>query len=877
MTEQNVELESWSRLEEWTSRRKYAPPQATLGQEIEALAAEVKDAVARGRHVRALGSLWSFPSVVRAPDLAVDVSGLDDVIVAADSGGLPKRLHDMILGSQLGGDRRYALVGAGIQVFELLDRLGTTLSPRTLGSSSGQTVSGVLSTGSHGGDFDRPPIADAVRAVVVVGYDGVVRWLEPDDTRLTKAGAKVDRLVPATRVRDTRAFEAALVGAGALGVIVAYVIELRTAYALSERVAVQPWSTLRGQLVNGGAAFGAQAPWFAGADGRYRYLEILLNPYRTSDNYDVGAPSDRSALVCCRFEHDAVAPAWPRPGAEVNLFKVLATLHFGGLPQLRQRVDDLTRGARKGTPNEAPRLAQSVMNTGNDPSVRVRSYDASLPLDGDRHLAFLDAVLDAFDRRFRLGKRFAGFLSLRYTLDTRASLSRWGTDGIVQHVECFALQELKNVTDNWDPRGAALDSELFLEDFHAVAVDHGAEFHWGQLGSHLGPGRAGWDDWTAGRDELLPASARASFANGFTHRAQLTTPPTFFGVADALPREDSDASWDARHAALAEPQIVGGHLYASNADGWAARIPLDALAGPGSRWELVARYQRGLVDDDTPRAGEQIRGGVTGCLKGDDTHELFATFDDGRVYHRWEDGIGAAHPPKWTKWTRMDDERFAARPACARDGEGRILIAGVERSGVVLWRRQKTFGWSGWEPCDASPDGDEMVGSPALVWRDGKSRLYASTAGGLFGLDVADGQDPGAWTRVASAIGEPAAATGKFGTTAATAIVARTGRRKIGVFLRRSGSANALTELSLPEPPLEGTRPAVCVAGVIRVAVTLESGDVCVYTLTRTGAPERKTFEDVGASSGPRVSCVDGRWLLAAKVAHDLVVARFLS
>jgi hypothetical protein len=48
----------------------------------------------------------------------------------------------------------------------------------TLGGAGGQTVVGALSTGTHGGDFDRPPIADAVVALHLVADGGKHYWIE---------------------------------------------------------------------------------------------------------------------------------------------------------------------------------------------------------------------------------------------------------------------------------------------------------------------------------------------------------------------------------------------------------------------------------------------------------------------------------------------------------------------------------------------------------------------------------------------------------------------------------------------------------------------------------------------------------------------------
>jgi hypothetical protein len=48
----------------------------------------------------------------------------------------------------------------------------------TLGGAGGQTVVGALSTGTHGGDFDRPPLADNVVALHLVADGGKHYWIE---------------------------------------------------------------------------------------------------------------------------------------------------------------------------------------------------------------------------------------------------------------------------------------------------------------------------------------------------------------------------------------------------------------------------------------------------------------------------------------------------------------------------------------------------------------------------------------------------------------------------------------------------------------------------------------------------------------------------
>jgi hypothetical protein len=51
---------------------------------------------------------------------------------------------------------------------------------QTLGGAGGQTVFGALATGTHGGDFRIPPIADSVMALHLVADGGRHYWIKPE-------------------------------------------------------------------------------------------------------------------------------------------------------------------------------------------------------------------------------------------------------------------------------------------------------------------------------------------------------------------------------------------------------------------------------------------------------------------------------------------------------------------------------------------------------------------------------------------------------------------------------------------------------------------------------------------------------------------------
>src|SRR5437667_1841424 len=98
----------------------------------------------------------------------------------------------------------------------------------TLGGAGGQTIVGALNTGTHGGDFDRPPIADSVLAMHLVADGGKHYWIEAvsnDRPRLTDdflmsiefGTNELGGIGNFKVIRDHSTFNALLVSAGRFG------------------------------------------------------------------------------------------------------------------------------------------------------------------------------------------------------------------------------------------------------------------------------------------------------------------------------------------------------------------------------------------------------------------------------------------------------------------------------------------------------------------------------------------------------------------------------------------------------------------------------------------------------------------------------------
>jgi hypothetical protein len=123
----------------------------------------------------------------------------------------------------------------------------------TLGGAGGQTVVGALNTGTHGGDFDRPPIADSVVALHLVADGGTQYWIEefdPSRPQLTDHD-KLRELYPGIKIRrepNNNLFNAVLVSVGRFGVIYSVILRAVPQYALRERRRLHVWQHFKHEI-----------------------------------------------------------------------------------------------------------------------------------------------------------------------------------------------------------------------------------------------------------------------------------------------------------------------------------------------------------------------------------------------------------------------------------------------------------------------------------------------------------------------------------------------------------------------------------------------------------------------------------------------------
>src|SRR5215469_13333513 len=183
---------SW---QNWAGTATADPVRRYWPRTAEAIADAVTDAASAGLTVRPLGSGHSFTPVAAACGAAIDLSGWTGIVAADTETGI-------------------VTVRSGTTIRALnadLETLGLALP--NLGDIDAQTISGAISTGTHGTGASLGGLATQVVALELVTADG--------------------SCVRASAEQNPELFAAARVGLGALGVIATVTLRCVPAFRLA--------------------------------------------------------------------------------------------------------------------------------------------------------------------------------------------------------------------------------------------------------------------------------------------------------------------------------------------------------------------------------------------------------------------------------------------------------------------------------------------------------------------------------------------------------------------------------------------------------------------------------------------------------------------
>ena len=204
---------------------------------------------------------------------------------------------------------RFVIVTGGTKIHRLMEWLGKAgrdLSLRTAGSHKGQSIAGLIATGSHGSTLAETGCESHVRGVLLSpGKDGAIWLADPQMPVL-----RDEWVAQFAHIGDPAHFAAARVHLGGMGYVSAYLIEAVEEFycGLVKRARVLPedWYDLVGQ-----GRF-AEAMGSAAQGRRPRYYELTFDPFAGASHevletiwfdletegkvHDTGANVSRTAL-----------------------------------------------------------------------------------------------------------------------------------------------------------------------------------------------------------------------------------------------------------------------------------------------------------------------------------------------------------------------------------------------------------------------------------------------------------------------------------------------------------------------------------------------------------------------------------------------------
>jgi hypothetical protein len=533
-----------------------ATPQLTCQPAgLDDIVSTILRAESEGKRVHAVGSHWSFsecalplsPAPENSPQVLIETRGLNRMLPPIDR-ALVSALPFV------------AYVQAGITIEQLYSELNNSVDPvshekrplalETMPASTGQTVAGAISTGSHGGDLHLPPLADSVLAVHLVGAGGTQYWIEPSSgitnpsllSKVVDFGATGINLE--NIIYDDHLFDAVLVSLGCMGIIYGLVLRVREQYTLTETTRELTWQEFAPLAA---AQITARSNHF---------LQILINPYPDADG-------ENKCLVTTREENVSL-PGVPCRGDIKPAVEALSgdlegyawwRLDFDALQELQHLQDR----EKEGDPPDALlqeginyilrghtelrdilvkdyfKLVTAAWPTGKCGGLSFEVMDTGLRGAGaagrtvgvdtvEMHFASVDEKGDLLFEQVvndvlaeiaaATDTFFAGYVSLRFTSGSRADLAmqQWPD---VCAVEISTLHGIDNLLS-------------LLTRVVASMYEYGGLPHWGQL-VDLVPGHNAaiyprFADWREAYARLSDSFSRRTFENDLSVRWQLTVP-----------------------------------------------------------------------------------------------------------------------------------------------------------------------------------------------------------------------------------------------------------------------------------------------------------------------------------------------------------------
>lgn len=245
--------------------QRCTPLKKVKPQSLKDLVSIVSEASKMKQRVRAVGSGHAFSDIARTDGAVLVTPILLDRVSEVESGALRESARN----------QKLVHVQSGITVANFITELDNRgLALINMGGYTGQTISGTLSTGTHGSGITFGPLASFARSIVLVSETGTVYQIEPANgiTDPAKFSGVIDG-VDIVLKQDDEWFHAILVAMGCMGVIYSFIMEVTDSYSVKELRTSTTWENVKGSLAP--SMWNPIPPVISAVD----HFELVLNPY----------------------------------------------------------------------------------------------------------------------------------------------------------------------------------------------------------------------------------------------------------------------------------------------------------------------------------------------------------------------------------------------------------------------------------------------------------------------------------------------------------------------------------------------------------------------------------------------------------------------
>ncbi len=394
----------------------------------------VTTAAAAGRQVSTVGSGHSFSAAAISDDFLIDISALSGVLDADLESGLVKVAAGTVL-SRLNAE---------------LDRLG--LAMPNLGDIDAQTISGAISTGTHGTGAGFANISAQVTGIELLSADGQVHQLDGDDSP--------ERL------------SAARVAIGSLGVILSVTLQTVPAFNLHRIDSPMPLEQVLAD--------------FDRLVAQNEHFEFFVFPY-----------TDTALTICRNRTGLALAPRGrlERFASDVVIENGLGDAALRLMNRAPSMIPKTARFSARFM-NQAEQVDVSHRAFANYRTIRFNEMEYALPREvGPDAVA---AVLEMIEsERFPLGMP----IECRVSAEDDALISPSSGRASIY----VAVHQHRNA--EWRP---------YFEQIERLLVSMGGRPHWGKRHSRRAPDLAdSYPDWHAFQQVRGELDPNRTFSNGY--------------------------------------------------------------------------------------------------------------------------------------------------------------------------------------------------------------------------------------------------------------------------------------------------------------------------------------------------------------------------